>query len=87
MTFFYRYKILHKNYGIRQFLSSIIKSDFGLGSQNPWTKSKFLIPYSKLAWVRFETGIDQIRNWLTGFDFWHGPKNKTLCIRYSIIKF
>jgi hypothetical protein len=68
-NFFYRYIIYHKNFGIRQFSSSIMKSKFGSGSQNssqnPWANSKFLYPYSKLQWV-------------TGFDFWHGPKNKTL---------
>jgi hypothetical protein len=38
--FFYHFKIYHKNFGIRQFSSSIIKSSFGSGghnsSKNPW---------------------------------------------------
>jgi hypothetical protein len=58
--FFYRYKIYHKIFGILQFSSSIIKSNFGSGrqnsSQNPWAKSNFLYPALKLAWVSFETG-------------------------------
>jgi hypothetical protein len=44
--FFYHFKIYHKNFGIRQFLSSIVKSNFGSGgqnsSQNPWAISEFL---------------------------------------------
>jgi hypothetical protein len=31
--FFYHFKIFHKNFGIRQFSSSIIKSNFGSGGQ------------------------------------------------------
>jgi hypothetical protein len=29
----------------------------------------------------FETDMDQIRNWLTGFDFWHGLFNLTPIFR------
>jgi hypothetical protein len=64
-----------------QFSSSIIKSNFGSGSknssQNLWAESKFLYPDSKLTWVKFVISMGQIRNRPTGFDFWHGPKNKT----------
>jgi hypothetical protein len=65
-----------------QFSSSIIKSNFGSGglnsSQKQWDKSNFLYPYSNLVWIKFVASVGQIRNWPTGFDFWHGPKNTVL---------
>ena len=46
IPFFYHFKIYHKNFGIRQFSSSIIKSNFGSGGQNssknPWAIFEFL---------------------------------------------
>jgi hypothetical protein len=71
IPFFYHYKIYDKNFGIRQFSSSIIKNKFWLrGSKfepNP-------MGYIGIFVVRFETHMDHIRSLLTELDFLHGPK-------------